>query len=98
MQSSDAPDHEILDAQAEGSARLDDSLRTARAAELLEGSTQIHHFHFVGRDKTRLDHEVSRAPRDGDRKIGVGLEQTVRYFLKPRRVGEVRVLMQNRWN
>ena len=70
--------------------------RAARAAELVERRAEVHHLHLVGADEPRVDHKIGRALRNRNGDVGVGFQQTVGNFLEPRRIGQVRVLVQNR--
>ena len=74
-------------------ARISSSDRGA--AELLERHAEIDDLHLAGRNPPRVDHEVRRALRHRDRDVGDRLERGVRDLLKPRRVGQVGVLVKD---
>ena len=96
MEPRDRADGEIARADSEILARLAISRGASLAAELLERHAEIDDLHFRGRHLPRADHEVGRALRHRQRDVGVRLQQAVRDLLKPRRVGEVRVLVEDR--
>ena len=68
----------------------------ARPAELLERRAEIDDLDLLGRHSRAPRHEVRGALRHGERDVGVRLQQPIGDFLEPGRVGEVRVLVQDR--
>ena len=92
------PNRELVRLDAELRPRRGDIGGRPDRSELFERHAQIHDLHFRRRDLTRADHEIGRALRDGDGDVGVGLEEAVGDLLKPGRVGEVGVLVQDRRN
>ena len=73
------------------------SVRAARAAELLERHAEIHDLHLrrAGSAARRTTNSAVLL-RHGQRDVGGRLEQPVGDLLEPGRVGQVRVLVQDR--
>ena len=98
MQSRDGADGEVVRADAKLVPRGRDLVARSRTAELLVRRAEIDDLHLFGLHQARLDHEIGGALRHGDGDVGVALEQAIGDLLKPGRVGQVRVLVQNRGN
>ncbi len=97
VQACDRAGRKLTGSNAERLARRRDFASGVRGAtELLDRGTEVDDLDLLGRHQSRLAHEIGRALRDRQRDIGVGLEQTIGDLLEPGRVGEIRVLVQDR--
>ncbi len=90
------PDGEVIRADLKVLPGGRDFVGRARAAELIVRRAQVHDFHLGRLDEPCMDDEFGGALRDRDGDIGVALESAIGDLLKPGRVGQVRVLVQDR--
>ncbi len=90
------PDGEVIRADPKVLPGGRDLVGRARAAELIVRRAQVDDFHLGRLDEPCMDDEFGGALRDRDGDVGVALESAIGDLLKPGRVGQVRVLVQDR--
>jgi len=98
MNRSPRPNGEIAGCDAELAPGGRDFGLRARTAEFFVRRAQIDHLYFLRLHQSGVHDEVGGTLRDGDGNVGVALEQAIGDFLEPRRIGQVRVFVQNRGN
>jgi hypothetical protein len=96
VQPRDGPDRELARSNAERLSRGRHLRGVAHPAELFDWRAEIDDADLLGGHEARVAHEVRRAARHRERDVRVGLQQAVSHLLEPRRVGQVRVLVQDR--